>query len=316
MNVLVTGGAGFIGSHVVDQLLQANHNVIVIDDGSSGNVANVPNEAKLYKMSIMDEQLTEVFEQEQPDAIVHMAAQIDVQRSIREPIFDAEVNIVGTIRLLQCCEKYHVSRFIYSSSAAAYGNPQYLAIDELHPIAPMSAYGISKYTPERYIKMYHEQLPDLQYSILRYANVYGERQISKGEGGVVSIFVDQMLNNRRPIIYGDGNQTRDFVHVEDVARSNVLALTSEGSMTVNISTGEPTSVIELYRQLQAHTGVDDPIYLEPRTGDIEHSYLDNAKARNRLGWEPTIDLQAGLARTLAYTKDAGRNSVSVLRGAY
>ncbi|TVX91800.1 NAD-dependent epimerase/dehydratase family protein [Paenibacillus agilis] len=316
MNVLVTGGAGFIGSHVVDQLLQANHNVVVIDDGSSGNMANVPREAKLYSMSIMDDQLTEIFEQEQPDAVIHMAAQIDVQRSIREPIFDAEVNIVGTIRLLQCCERHEVSRFIYSSSAAAYGNPQYLPVDEGHPIEPMSAYGISKYTPERYIKMYHEQLPDLQYSILRYANVYGERQISKGEGGVVSIFIDHMLNNKRPIIYGDGNQTRDFVHVEDVARSNVLALTSEGSMTVNISTGEPTSVIELYRQLQAHTGVGDPIFSEPRTGDIEHSYLDNTKARNRLGWEPTIDLQAGLARTLAYTREAGRNSVSVLSGAY
>ncbi|MBD8498328.1 NAD-dependent epimerase/dehydratase family protein [Paenibacillus arenosi] len=315
MNILVTGGAGFIGSHVVDQLLLANHNVIVIDDGSSGNVANVSSEAKLYTMSIMDDQLNEVFEQEQPDAIIHMAAQIDVQRSLREPIFDAEVNIVGTIRLLQCCEKYRVSRFVYSSSAAAYGNPQYLAIDERHPIAPMSAYGISKYTPERYIKMYHEQLPDLQYSILRYANVYGERQVSKGEGGVVSIFVDHMLDNRRPIIYGDGNQTRDFVHVEDVARSNVLALTSEGSMTVNISTAEPTSVNELYRHLQAHTGVDDPIYLESRIGDIEHSYLDNTKARNRLGWEPTIDLQTGLARTLTYTRDAERHSSSVLSGA-
>lgn len=302
MKVLVTGGAGFIGSHVVDQLVQANHQVVVVDDGSTGDWRHTPDRVVKYPISITSPDLNKVFEQEMPEVVYHLAAQIDVQRSQREPLFDAYMNIIGTLQVLECCQFYGVRRIVYSSSAAVYGNPQYLAVDEEHPISPLSAYGLSKYTPETYIRLYHEQCRSLEYTVLRYANVYGERQIPKGEGGVVSIFVDNMLQHRQSAIFGDGTQTRDFVHVRDVARANVLALEAEGNQVVNISTCEPTSVTELYKQLQMLTGGPEALYKNKRFGDIEHSYLSNALARERLGWEPLIPLIDGLTKTYEYSK--------------
>lgn len=303
MKTLVTGGAGFIGSHVVDRLLSNGHQVTIIDDLSTGKAENVAKSASFYRLSILDPNLDIVFRQEKPDMVIHHAAQINVQRSLKDPIHDLRVNVEGTLRLLELSRQYGVHKFIYASSAAVYGNPQYLGIDEAHPISPLSFYGISKYTPEQYIHVYSE-LYELKYTILRYANVYGIRQDPKGEGGVVSIFVDKVLKGEKPIIYGDGEQTRDFIYVEDVAAANLAALTRGDNEILNIGTGCPTSINELLRLLNELNGTEiQPEYYPERPGDIRHSYLKNDKARKILGWKPKVSLREGLAKTLDYYRN-------------
>ncbi len=275
----------------------------MIDDLSKGKAEYVAQNAAFYHMSILDTELDAVFRYEQPDVVIHHAAQIDVQRSLSDPVYDLQVNMEGTVRLLELCRQHGVHKFIYASSAAVYGNPQYLGIDEAHPIRPMSFYGISKYTPEQYICVYAE-LYGLRYTILRYANVYGIRQDPKGEGGVVSIFVDKLLKGEKPVIYGDGEQTRDFIYVEDVAAANVAALHRGDNEVLNISTGVPTSVNELLRLLNELNGTDIlPEHFPERPGDIRHSYLKNDKARQILGWRPKVPLREGLAKTLDYYRN-------------
>ena len=300
MKILVTGGAGFIGSHIVEKLLLNGYHVTVIDDLSTGQVECVAEDATFYHMSILDPGLDAVFLHEKPDVVIHHAAQIDVQRSLKDPVHDLRINVEGTLRLLELCRQYDVRKFIYASSAAVYGNPQYLGIDEAHPIRPISFYGVSKYAPEQYIRIYAE-LYGLRYTILRYANVYGIRQIPKGEGGVVAIFVDKLVKGEKPIIYGDGEQTRDFIYVEDVAAANVAALTRGDNEILNISTGRPTSVNELLYLLNELNGTEiQPIYQSERPGDIRHSYLKNDKACQVLGWSPKFLLREGLKKTLDY----------------
>lgn len=224
MKVLVTGGAGFIGSHVVDCLIESGHETVVVDNLATGKASHVHPKAKLYVTDIRSKELKEIVETEKPRVVIHQAAQVSVKRSVDEPLWDAEINILGTLNLLECCRAANVEKLIYASSAAVYGDPVYVGVDERHLIQPLSLYGVSKYTPELYIKVYHH-LYGLNYTILRYANVYGPRQDSEGEGGVVSIFIDKLLKGEQPIIYGDGEQTRDFVYVTDVAQANVMALT-------------------------------------------------------------------------------------------
>ena len=220
MNILVTGGAGFIGSPIVDKLIDNEHNVIVVDNLSTGTINNVNKSANFIQGSIIDREFIEsIISKYKPDCVIHHAAQIDVQRSIEDPTFDCDTNIRGTLNILNSCVKNNVSKIIYASSAAVYGNPNYLPIDENHSINPMSYYGISKFTPEMYIKVYSNMF-DIKYTIFRYSNVYGPRQVSKGEGGVVSIFIDKMLMNQSPYIYGDGQHTRDFIYVKDIANAN------------------------------------------------------------------------------------------------
>ncbi|MDK2814152.1 MAG: UDP-glucose 4-epimerase [Thermoanaerobacter sp.] len=298
MKILVTGGAGFIGSHIVDLLIENGYEVVIVDNLSTGKEEFINKKAIFYKKDITDDDLYEIFEKEKPDYVVHQAAQIDVQRSIDDPVFDAKVNVLGTVNLLECCRKSGVKKIVYASSAAVYGNPEYLPIDEVHKINPISYYGISKHTAEHYFEVY-SQLYDLKYTILRYANVYGIRQDPKGEGGVISIFIDKMLKGERPIIFGDGNQTRDFVYVKDVAKANLLALEKGDSEVVNISTNKATSInklVELMNEIM-NTSLE-PIYAEPRKGDIVHSYLDNKKALEVLGWKPEYSLKDGLRETI------------------
>jgi len=301
MKVLVTGGAGFIGSHIVDHLIKNMHEVVIVDNLSTGKEENINSSSVFYRVDITDyKSLENVFNLEKPDYVMHHAAQINIQNSILNPTFDADTNITGTINLLRCCVKFDTKKIIYASSAAVYGNPIYLGVDEEHPVQPLSFYGISKHTPEHYIEAFSE-LNNLKYTILRYSNAYGIRQDPKGEGGVVSIFVDKLLNKEQPIIFGDGLQTRDFVYVEDIALANLAAIHSGNGEIVNISINRPTSLIELLKMMNEINGTNiKPIYTEVKQGDIKESYLTNSKARQLLSWEPIYSLHEGLRLTMDY----------------
>jgi len=302
MNVLVTGGAGFIGSHIVDKLINEGLDVVVIDNLSTGKLENLNEKAKFYNLDITSNQLSTIFQQEKIDVVIHQAAQIDVQKSLQDPVYDSKVNINGTVNLLECCRKYNVSKIIYASSAAVYGKPEYLPIDEKHPIQPMSFYGISKFTPESYLKIYKE-LYGLDYTILRYSNIYGPRQDSKGEGGVIAIFIDKLLNEQTPIIFGDGEQTRDFLYVEDVAEANFRAIFKGDGEILNISTNTRISINQLYTELTSILHLDlKPHYKEARLGDILHSSLNNKKAIQTLNWQPKYTFSEGLLKTVSYYK--------------
>ncbi len=303
MNILVTGGAGFIGSHIVDALVESGCRVAVADDLSTGKFENINPGVNFYKVEVQAPDFKEVVAREKPDAIIHLAAQVDVQRSLKEPAADAAINIVGMINLLEACRCYNVGKVVYASSAAVYGSPAYLPVDEKHPLAPQSPYGLSKYTAEHYLRIYRE-LYGIGYTVLRYANVYGPRQDATGEGGVVAIFVDRLLKGENPYIFGDGGQTRDFIYVKDVAAANLAALRRGEGMTFNVSTGGGLSVNRLFEVIKKAAGSGQkPEYLPARPGDITHSYLSNEKAREFLGWAPRRSLEEGLGETLEFYKN-------------
>ncbi|MBE3578047.1 MAG: NAD-dependent epimerase/dehydratase family protein [Limnochordales bacterium] len=302
MRALVTGGAGFIGSHIVAKLLAEGHRVAVVDDLSTGKRENVPAGAQFYRMSLLDPELPDVVQQIEPDVVFHQAAQVKVSYSLADPVQDARINIEGSLRLLEACRKAGLPKVVYASSAAVYGEPQTVPLPEDHPLAPLSPYGLSKLTVERYLAIYHS-LYGLRYAVLRYANVYGPRQDSSGEGGVVAIFADRAVRGKPLVIYGDGSQTRDFVYVEDVATANLLAANPDlpGELVVNIGTGREISVNELARAVAAQAGHELPfVYEAPRAGEIRRSSLANGRAISVLGWYPATDLAEGLGKTLAW----------------
>ena len=301
MKVLVTGGAGFIASHVVDALLDADYQVVVVDDLSTGRAANVDPRATFVQMDIRDSRLAEVFAAERPDFVNHHAAQMDVRRSIVEPVFDASVNVLGSINVLECARAAGVKRIVYiSTGGAAYGEPEYLPCDESHPVNPICQYGASKHTVEHYLFMYQANY-GLNYTVLRYANVYGPRQDPHGEAGVVAIFIGQMLRGDPVVINGDGEQVRDFVYVGDCARANLLALTAGRNGIFNLGSGRGTSVNEIYRGLKDLTAYrNEARHGPPKLGETRAIYLDAAKAGRELGWTPTVTLDAGLAATVDY----------------
>jgi len=306
MKVLVTGGAGFIGSHVVDLYLANGFEVVVVDDLSTGRRSNLNPAAKFYQLDIRDPQLDQVFEAERPDFVNHHAAQMDVRRSVADPMFDADVNVRGSIHLLELARKYEVKRFVYiSTGGAVFGEPVYLPCDEEHPIQPICPYGASKHTVEHYLYMYSMNY-GLNYTVIRYPNVYGPRQDPHGEAGVVAIFTGQMLSGAPVVINGDGEQVRDYVYVTDCARANLLAITkASGSGIYNLGSGKGNTVNQIYQALKQITGYPlEARYGPAKLGETRRIFLDASKAKRELGWEPEVSLEEGLAKTVEYFRVA------------
>jgi UDP-glucose 4-epimerase len=301
MKILVTGGAGFIGSHVVDAMVEAGHQVVIVDNLTTGRTSNLNPKAKFYKLDIRSPQLSEVFEIERPEIVDHHAAQVDVRRSVSDPLFDADVNIQGGIRLIQLCLEFGVQKFIYiSSGGAVYGEPEYLPCDEKHPIHPLAPYGASKYTLEMYLYL-NKQVHGLDYTILRYGNVYGPRQDPNGEAGVVAIFTGRMLQGHSVTINGSGEQERDFVYVGDCARANIMVLDQGSGQIYNLASGEATSINQLFSELKEITAYRmEPLYGSAKLGETFRIFLDAGKARAELGWQPLVDIKQGLSRTVEY----------------
>ena len=304
MKILVTGGAGFIGSHLVDALTERGDEVVVVDNLSTGCRENVNPQTKLYELNIGDQGLAEVFDLERPDIICHHAAQIDLRRSVTEPLFDAQENILGSLNVIVNSVHYRVAKFIYASSGGAiYGEPQSLPVDENHPINPVSQYGVSKHTVEHYLHLYALQY-GINYVVLRYANVYGARQNPFGEAGVVAIFARQMLEGKQPTMFGPGNKTRDYTHVSDVVAANLLAMERGTNAICNIGTGVETSDQEIFDAVAEAVGYDDPpLYTSVRPGEVQRMCLDWSRAERELGWHPTLSLKEGITKTVAYFKD-------------
>src|SRR3989338_4607885 len=296
MKIFVTGGAGFIGSHLVDALIKSGYEVVIVDDLSTGFKDNINPKAKFYNADICNERkIGSIFKNEKPDWVNHHAAQMDVRRSTREPIVDAKVNILGSIIMLQNSLKHNIKKFIYSSSGgASYGEPEYLPMDEKHPINPICEYGVSKHTVEHYLYLYNHNY-GLNYVSLRYPNIYGPRQEPENEAGVVSIFVSRMLKGLRPVIFGDGDQKRDFVFVSDAAKANLLALRKCTNKCYNLGSGREISVQDVYQIIKGklHSNLR-PIYARERVGEISRCYFRYDKIRKDLGWKPKVPFEKGI----------------------
>ncbi len=297
--ILVTGGAGFIGSHVVDKFIELGHDVVVIDNLSSGKKANLNPKATFYDMDVQDEAVREIFSRHRFDVVDHHAAQIDVRKSVEDPVFDARTNVLGLLNILQNSVKHGVKKVIFiSSGGVVYGDPEKLPPNEDYPFAPESPYGVTKTVGEYYLR-YYAKTHNLKFTALRYSNVYGPRQNPEGEAGVVAIFSQLMLKGKECSIFGDGKQTRDYVSVLDVARANAACLDKGDNESINIGTGRETSVNQLFSLLSRITGYDKkPVYLPPRKGELARNFLDVGKAKNILGWVPGMTLEEGLKKTV------------------
>lgn len=309
MKILVTGGAGFIGSHVVDVYVAEGHEVVVVDNLSSGRSTNLNPSAKFYQVDITSPDLEAVFAAERPQVVNHHAAQIDVRKSVANPLFDAHVNILGSIRLFELCRQYGVERVIYiSTGGAVYGEPQYLPCDESHPINPICQYGVSKHTVEHYLYLY-SQLYGFHHLILRYPNVYGPRQDPHGEAGVVAIFTGRMLAHKPVTIFGDGRQERDFLYVGDCAKANLLALSCPQQGIFNLATGRATNLLELFDLMGEITHYPHtPLFAPAKLGETRRIYLTAAKAQRELGWQPSLSLAEGLEQTIRFSQLTGNRS--------
>lgn len=304
MKVLMTGGAGFIGSHITDRLLQEKNEVIVVDNLSTGKERNLNPNAKFYKTDITDlEALKHVFHTEKPDMVNHHAAQVDVRRSMADPQFDANVNVSGTLNILQLCLKHKVKKVIFASTCAVYNAPLYLPVDEKHPVDPLSAYGVTKYTVELYLRLFFENY-GLAYTAFRYGNVYGPRQDSHGECGVVAIFSEQMLTGIQPTIFGNGSKTRDYIHVNDIVQANMLAMNGLGESKVfNLGWGKEVTDFEVFNAVRMAVGAQvEPFYGQKRHGEVDRICLDSTNAQVHLDWKPKIEFQEGIALTVEYYK--------------
>ncbi len=309
MKILVTGGAGFIGSHVVDAYVAAGHEVLVVDDLSTGHRENLNPKARFHQLDITDAKVAELIRDERPAVLNLHAAQMDVRRSVADPLFDARVNILGTVNLLEAARKANVRRVLFvSSGGAVYGEQETFPAAEAHPTNPVSPYGVSKRAGELYAFFYQAEY-QLPFVALRYANVYGPRQDPHGEAGVVAIFSGKMLRGEPVTVNGDGKQTRDYVYVGDVARANLLALEHTATGPFNIGTGIETDVNALARLLADATGSRSDIRHGPtKQGEQRRSVIDCARAAQVLGWRPEVSLADGLGRTVEFfrTRAGGR----------
>lgn len=307
MKIVVTGGAGFIGSHVCDLFLSRGHEVLAIDDLSSGRVENLDPRVKLHRLDIRSREAAQLILEQRPQALAHLAAQMDVRRSVADPRFDSDVNIGGFINLLEAAVRAGTRRVVFSSTGGAiYGEQDVYPAPEGHPQRPCSPYGVSKAAGELYLNYYRQQ-HGLGYVALRYANVYGPRQNPHGEAGVVAIFCDRLREGRDCTIFGDGGQTRDFVYCEDVARANLAALESDYVGAINIGTGLETDVNALYARLAEAAGSARPaVHAEGKPGEQRRSCIDPALAGRILGWSPQVAIADGLARTYAWFADRSR----------
>jgi UDP-glucose 4-epimerase len=294
LKALVTGGAGFIGSHLVDELISAGAEVHILDNLVTGSLNHMHSKAVVHITNICNPETKQIILVEKPDVVFHLAAQIDVQQSIREPANDADVNIIGSIHILEACREAAVKKLVFSSTAGVYGDLQKDMISEYDPTEPISYYGLSKLSAESYIRLFH-RLYGLPFTILRYANVYGPRQSVKGEGGVVALFLSQLLMEQPLYIHGNGEQSRDFVYVKDIVRANLAAMNSGHQETIQVSTASRTSINQLIAYLSLLHGSElNTVYSNARPGDIRHSCLDNKKAREILQWHPQYDIYTGL----------------------
>jgi len=307
MRILVTGGAGFIGSHLGEAFLGAGHEVVVVDDLSSGHRGQVPAGARFHEHDIRHEDTADLVAGERPDVVCHHAAQMNVRASVDDPVFDASINVLGMLRVLEGARRAGTRLVLFASSGGTvYGEVDELPTPEEHPTVPVCPYGVSKLTGEHYLE-YYRRIHGLRYVALRYANVYGPRQDPHGEAGVVAIFTKALLAGQSGRIYGDGLQTRDYVFVGDVVRANLAALESSWCGPVNIGTGRETSVVDLHARLRRGTGCEiAPQHVEAKEGEVRRNVLSCARAGRELGWQPSVTLDEGLAATVEYFRTAGR----------
>lgn len=302
MKILVTGGAGFIGSHLSDRLILDSHEVFVIDNLSSGREGNIAKRARFLKEDIRNHSLGDIFKKEKFEIVFHLAAQSDVSKSLKNPKMDMETNILGTLNLLELSAKNKVKKFIFANSVACFGEPKYLPIDEKHPPSPISFYGLSKYTGSFYVQLFGRK-KNLPFVNLIFANVYGPKQNPFGEGGVVAKFIYSMISGDPPNVFGSGNQTRDFIFVEDLVLALTLSLKIKNE-TLPIGTGMETSVNQLYQKIaQKLNFLKKPAYKPKKEGDIERSVVSSKKAKKLLGFSPRTSLDVGLEKTISYFKE-------------
>ena len=305
--ILITGGAGFIGSNLVDALIDQGHEVLVVDNLSTGRKENLNPKAKFFELDLTDKKLIKVFKSEKPEIVFHEAAQIDVRKSVADPVWDAKQNILSSVNLLENCKNFGVEKVIFASTGGAiYGDTDQIPRPESHLEQPISPYGIAKLTIEKYLHYYH-QVFGLPYIALRYSNVYGPRQNSKGEAGVVAIFCDKLLSGQPPVIHGDGRQTRDYVYVSDVVKANLMALKSDKIGIYNIGTSIETDVNKISELIKDNIGTEiDFTHGEAKAGEQQRSCIDYGKAKNELDWKPSVNLVKGIKKTVDWFKNLRR----------
>ena len=305
MKVLITGGAGFIGSNVADGLLEKKHRVVIVDDLSNGKKENIPGGARFYRCDIRSKKLYSIFKAEKPEVVIHNAAQLSVRVSVENPLMDADINVIGGLNVIQACHTYNVNKIIFASSGGTvYGEQKYFPADEEHPTRPISPYGVAKLATENYLYYFYKTY-GLKYISLRYGNIYGPRQDPYGEAGVMAIFSSKIIKGENPIINGDGLQTRDYVYVGDVVDVNIRTMESDFTGSLNVGTEKETTVVELFKILREVSGKSDveEVHGPVKEGEQRRSQLSYGLAKKILGWQPGMSLEEGLKLTYHWFKN-------------